>query len=122
MARNPHFMIDAREFYFGTRTLSLKEVGRLITDACNAALDGDRGFFDRYEFFSQPALFLGNPLYISQPVRRRVYDRDGRRCRHCGTPDRLSIDHVTARANGGGDEIDNLQTLCMPCNRRKGVS
>lgn len=119
--RNPHFLLHAQEFSIRTQILTLKQVGRLITAACDAAIRGDRVFFDRYPFFSQPALFIGNPLYISPPVRRQVYDRDGRRCKHCSTTERLSIDHVIARANGGSDDIGNLQTLCMPCNRRKGV-
>lgn len=122
MTRNPHFMINGREFFLQTRTMSLKDVGRLITNACDAAIRGDRDFFSGYEFFSRPALFIGNPLYISPPVRRAVYARDGHQCKHCGRRDRLSVDHIVARVKGGSDDIANLQTLCMPCNRRKGVN
>ena len=33
----------------------------------------------------------------------------------------ITIDHILARANGGSDEVENLQTLCRPCNSRKGA-
>lgn len=55
-------------------------------------------------------------------VRDLVFERDGRRCRHCGAEDDLAIDHIMPRAKGGTDELDNLQVLCRPCNSRKGVS
>ena len=29
------------------------------------------------------------------------------------------IDHIVPRAKGGGDEMENLQILCAPCNRDK---
>jgi hypothetical protein len=42
-------------------------------------------------------------------------------CKDCGEsdPDRMTIDHVVARALGGTDDPDNLQWLCGPCNSRK---
>lgn len=121
--KSPAFQIDAQDYMIGTRLMSLKEQGRLIRAACEAALSGDRSFFDEtVPYFHHPVLYIGNPLYIAAPVRRAVYDRDGRRCKHCSSPNRLSIDHIFPRAKGGGDEIGNLQTLCMPCNRRKGVN
>ena len=32
----------------------------------------------------------------------------------------LEVDHVVPRAEGGSDTLDNLQLLCVRCNRRKG--
>jgi 5-methylcytosine-specific restriction endonuclease McrA len=44
----------------------------------------------------------------------------GNRCLMCGARDvRLSIDHVIAVSHGGASSIDNIQPLCLPCNRRK---
>jgi 5-methylcytosine-specific restriction endonuclease McrA len=39
-------------------------------------------------------------------------------CAVCGSADRdnLQIDHVVAKTNGGGDELENLQVLCAVCN------
>ncbi len=55
-------------------------------------------------------------------VRKRffVLKRDLYRCRLCkatGVP--LEVDHVVPVARGGSDALDNLQALCVPCNRGK---
>lgn len=52
-------------------------------------------------------------------VIRAVWDRDGWECRHCGSHRQLTIDHIVPVAKGGPNTIDNLQTLCAPCNGRK---
>lgn len=42
-------------------------------------------------------------------------------CANCGATDDLSVDHIRPVAVGGNNDILNLQCLCLPCNRRKGV-
>lgn len=58
---------------------------------------------------------------IPTSVRETVYSRDGWTCCHCGSLENLSIDHIHPVSLGGGNEIENLQTLCRSCNSRKGV-
>ena len=52
---------------------------------------------------------------------RAVLDRDGWRCRKCGRPGRLEVDHVVPLHKGGDPfDMDNLQALCgVPCHRDK---
>lgn len=57
---------------------------------------------------------------FSAAQRGRIYARDGHRCRSCGSSRDLSIDHIHPFSKGGCDEDWNLQTLCRPCNSRKG--
>lgn len=52
---------------------------------------------------------------------RQLVERDGEYCQYCGTTQNLSIDHVMAIANGGTNDLDNLQLLCRSCNSRKGA-
>lgn len=52
---------------------------------------------------------------------RRIGERDGFRCRVCGTDRTLTVDHVIAVANGGTDDDDNLQLLCRSHNSSKGA-
>lgn len=57
---------------------------------------------------------------ISPAVKLKIFQRDGYRCVHCGTSDALTIDHIQPVSKGGSNEDENLQTLCAPCNSRKG--
>lgn len=54
-------------------------------------------------------------------VRPDVLKRDGYRCVQCGATERLEADHITPLALGGTNDMDNLQTLCRPCNASKGA-
>ncbi len=45
---------------------------------------------------------------------------DGCPCAVCGSDYKLVIDHRIPLAMGGSNDTDNLQSLCDPCNRRKG--
>jgi len=56
---------------------------------------------------------------IPRALRQAIYDRDGHLCLHCGTTERLSLDHIIPWSKGGPDTYENLQTLCRSCNSRK---
>ena len=58
---------------------------------------------------------------ISQSLRRRVFERDAYRCRTCGEHKDLTADHIHPESRGGETRLENLQTLCKPCNSRKGA-
>lgn len=51
-------------------------------------------------------------------IRRRVLARDHHRCVRCGQ-DGNQVDHIIPRKRGGDDDLDNLQTLCVECHKRK---
>jgi hypothetical protein len=57
--------------------------------------------------------------------RFSIFLRDGFRCHYCGasphkSPDvKLVIDHITPKASGGTDTLDNLITSCQHCNSQK---
>lgn len=55
-------------------------------------------------------------------LKRSVFERDAYRCLRCGTHIDLTVDHIVAESKGGTHTIDNLQTLCAPCNRAKGAN
>lgn len=69
------------------------------------------------------------PLKKKQPrkatglsKRYEVLKRDGFKCVKCGATgeeSKLEIDHIVPKVQGGGDEKENLQTLCFACNRGK---
>lgn len=58
---------------------------------------------------------------IGNALRTKVFERDAYRCVHCATHLSLTVDHIKPESKGGTLDFDNLQTLCRPCNSRKGV-
>lgn len=58
---------------------------------------------------------------LSANLRGQVYARDGLVCVSCGSTTDLTVDHRIPVSKGGTDEFDNLQTMCRPCNIRKGA-
>jgi hypothetical protein len=57
--------------------------------------------------------------YIAKETRQAVLERDGHKCVRCSATERLEIDHVIPISQGGTGEVDNLQVLCVSCNRKK---
>ena len=53
------------------------------------------------------------------PGKIAVKNRDGFACVWCGADEPLHVDHVWPKVWGGADVMDNLQTLCQPCNAWK---
>lgn len=53
-------------------------------------------------------------------LRWEVWERDNFTCQICGSRQYLTIDHIIPESKGGKTERDNLQTLCKPCNSKKG--
>ena len=58
---------------------------------------------------------------ITWELRKAVFERDAYRCKGCGDWHDLCVDHILPVARGGCKDIDNLQTLCRPCNSKKGT-
>ena len=59
----------------------------------------------------------------SKKIRFEVFKRDNFTCQYCGrkSPDVvLEVDHITPVAKGGKNNIMNLITSCVECNRGKG--
>ena len=63
---------------------------------------------------------------ISKNLQSLVKSRDGHTCRACGFGGakkfaaHLVCDHAHSERNGGETSLENLQTLCGPCNTLKG--
>ncbi len=55
------------------------------------------------------------PAYI----RLFVWKRDKGRCVACGSNDKIEYDHIIPYSKGGSSTVNNIQILCLNCNRRK---
>lgn len=64
-------------------------------------------------------------MAISKKLRFEIFKRDNFTCQYCGrqTPDViLEVDHISPKAKGGDDDIQNLITSCFDCNHGKGIT
>ena len=105
-------------------------VGRLLEAQeiqVSAAPDGDRSRL-RFTIPAEPPGTLpplppiGSGSDVGPGTTRMVFDRDGWECVICGSHRNLSVDHIIPKALGGTDDLENLQTMCIPHNVRKGAS
>lgn len=61
---------------------------------------------------------------LSKKTRFEVFKRDAFKCQYCGrsAPDViLEVDHIVPVADGGKNDMINLITSCVECNRGKGA-
>jgi 5-methylcytosine-specific restriction endonuclease McrA len=57
---------------------------------------------------------LGKQIY--RRLMKRVLERDGWRCRKCGSLKDLQVHHKIRRSQQGHDALGNLVTLCAYCH------
>ena len=58
---------------------------------------------------------------VTSAMKQAVWDRDGGRCRKCGSDQDLQFDHDIPVSKGGATSVENLRLLCRPCNLAKGA-
>jgi 5-methylcytosine-specific restriction endonuclease McrA len=63
-----------------------------------------------------PRLRLDSDSY--RILHRQVLERDGWRCQVCGSMQNLQVHHLKFRSHSGGDEEQNLITLCAECHEQ----
>lgn len=61
-------------------------------------------------------------LYKLQKLikNNRIKKLNALKCKFCEVKDKLTVDHIIPLSLGGTDESNNLQILCLSCNRKKG--
>jgi 5-methylcytosine-specific restriction endonuclease McrA len=64
----------------------------------------------------RPRLRLDSTSYGK--LHRQVLERDGWHCQFCGSMQQLQVHHLKLRSQSGGDEEQNLITLCAECHAR----
>ena len=62
-----------------------------------------------------------NVAISSLSLRRLIFQRDGLKCKNCGSNEKLCIDHIVPVKRHGDNRPSNLQTLCKSCNSKKGT-
>lgn len=86
--------------------------------------------YDRIQFLSRYDFSITTYQYncenqralMTTELKRKVIQRDNSVCQICGKkclPNEIEIDHIKPISKGGKTYFDNLQVLCVRCNRKK---
>lgn len=71
--------------------------------------------------FNKKSLYqLNKPLWVK--IINKVFKRDNYTCKYCGAKGKnviLEADHIKPKSKGGSDDLENLNTSCRKCNRKK---
>jgi 5-methylcytosine-specific restriction endonuclease McrA len=67
--------------------------------------------------FKRPRVKLDRESYGL--LQRHVLERDAWQCQNCGVRQNLQVHHLLFRSQAGGDEEQNLITLCSECHVRE---
>lgn len=82
--------------------------------------------YGREKQFKPPNITEQTPEWLKLKLNKHeahrtfVFERDDHKCLKCGGEDWLTVDHVIPKSWGGKNHPDNYQTLCYPCNQKKG--
>jgi 5-methylcytosine-specific restriction endonuclease McrA len=77
---------------------------------------------DRPGGLSHSEAVFGSYALKRLPQSRRLYERDGYKCRYCDkqlTRFTATLDHITPLAELGDNSFGNLATACFNCHSRK---
>ena len=63
----------------------------------------------------------GGGMNVNSGMKRRIFARDGRKCRYCGdeNANHYIIEHVVPASKGGKAIESNLVVSCAKCNSTK---
>jgi len=95
-----------------------------VRNACEALEAFKKGHITKEQLLARNS---DVPTRTTIPMKARweVLKRDKYRCVGCGASPsndhnvELEVDHINPVARGGGNDIENLQTLCRKCNQGK---
>lgn len=110
----------ARWFRFYNETLDDPKVQRLPPVAFKRALiDAMAGKQTPFSRHIRPGSDRPS-AEVWMKLRTAVFSRDDYTCTYCGERGkRLECDHVVPVSKGGSNDLGNLATACLPCNRSK---
>ena len=92
---------DTNEIY----TLDIEDFVRsIIEDGLSARKNNNMGLNYRYNM-------------INESLRDRISSRDNYCCRVCNSDTNLEIHHIVKLIDGGGNNDENLITVCKSCHR-----
>lgn len=117
-------------FAYDTRGIIPKSVVKVISPRIKTCRGYKELFRETADGTTWELLHFGTLVFRTRPderlkiptaIRAAVYERDGYSCVSCSAEENLTLDHIYPWSLGGNDTIENLQTMCQPCNSSKGA-
>lgn len=112
MANSKVRCIGCRGYVYRSDARRLGRLGWSCSELC------DLNIRERQNQRRQVRRLKGEISELSTQKKARIRQRDGGRCRWCGSRSNLQVHHILYRSQGGPDEEWNLITLCEACHRR----
>jgi len=77
------------------------------------------------QLYNNPQAYVFNLQTTSSAEAKRIWRQKIKeewdlKCAYCGSSNRLTIDHIVPRSNGGTDNTKNVVCACHDCNQDKG--
>lgn len=121
--------IDFKTVYFPKYIFKYVSSGGNASLQCEIVMDIDN--LNKFiNYLSENIKFKksvkGQRTLMTSSLRKQILARDGYVCQYCGASLQkepnllLEVDHIIPVSKGGITTVDNLQTLCWRCNRKKG--
>jgi len=87
----------------------------------------ENGFINDKTLLAKHSEKIKSRRAVTAKMREAVFKRNDNKCVLCGkSPSKhgiaIEVDHIHPISKGGGNEIENLQTLCEDCNAAKSDS
>lgn len=99
--------------------LVMLKKAEMVTDVPQRRFRSVRNEF-RFPSIIRLFTYVNLPYKKISLTRQNVFKRDRNRCVYCGSREKLTVDHVIPRAQGGRTVWNNLVTACYKCNSKKG--
>ena len=99
--------------------------GHILAENGWATLEGDRVRLHQHNprvASKKGRLWKGIPRHNRRGIPAEIREQvapPGVACVACGSTERIEVDHIVPVSRGGSDDIENLQPLCLKCNRSK---
>lgn len=94
----------------------LIESGKVKHEAIDAYHQCARSIRYRFVGYKYPSEYYRS---VSKELRQQVLEEYNHLCAHCGSHDKLTMDHRIPWSYGGETKFENLQVLCRSCNSTK---
>lgn len=122
--------IDFKTVYFPKYIFNYVSSGGNASMQCEVLIDIDN--LNKFvNYLSENIKFKksvkGQRALMTSSLRKQILEHDGYVCKYCGASLQkepnllLEVDHIIPVSKGGMTTVDNLQTLCWRCNRKKGA-